>query len=78
MPASRPSATQTKAVNPEGRQALPNVSRPDSRPDLRPERSGSARGPSQPEWTTERWKLQVEAEARSLLKKRIRDIASER
>lgn len=39
--------------------------------------SGSAVRPSGPEWTTQRWKLQVEAEARGRLKKRLRDIGSE-
>jgi hypothetical protein len=74
MPASRPTAMQTEAVNHDRRQALLNV----SRLDPRPARSGSTLGSNQPEWTTERWKLQVEAEARSRLKKRIRDVASER
>jgi hypothetical protein len=41
-------------------------------------RSGSAAGPRGPEWKSERWKLQVEAEARSRLKKSIRDVGSER
>jgi hypothetical protein len=31
-----------------------------------------------PEWKTARWKLQVEAEARSRLKRHIRDLGSER
>jgi hypothetical protein len=31
-----------------------------------------------PEWTSERWKLQVEAEARSRLKKNIRHVGSAR
>jgi hypothetical protein len=31
-----------------------------------------------PEWRTARWKLQVEAEARSRLKKIIRDVGSDR
>jgi hypothetical protein len=70
MPASRPSAMQTEAVNPDGRQALPNS----SKPDLTPAQSGAGR----PEWATERWKLQVEAEARSRLKRLIRNVGSER
>jgi hypothetical protein len=40
--------------------------------------SGSAAVPNRPEWTTERWKLQVEAEARGRLKKIIRDAGSKR
>ena len=34
--------------------------------------------PHGPEWTTQRWRLQVEAEARSRLKKGIRGLGSER
>jgi hypothetical protein len=44
----------------------------------RPTRSVSATGPRGPEWKTERWRLQVEAEARNRLKKSIRDVGSER
>ena len=44
----------------------------------RPAQSGSTTTPREAEWKTERWKLQVEAEARSRLKKSIRDIASKR
>ena len=44
----------------------------------RPAPSGPATGPRAPEWKTARWRLQVEAEARSRLKKSIRDVASER
>jgi hypothetical protein len=39
--------------------------------------AGSALGRPGPEWKTERWKLQVEAEARSRLKKSIRKVGSE-
>jgi len=44
----------------------------------RPAESGSTPAPRGPEWKTERWKLQVEAEARSRLKKIIRKVGSER
>ena len=40
--------------------------------------SGSALHRVGPEWKTERWKIQVEAEARSRLKKSIRKVGSER
>lgn len=40
--------------------------------------SGPATTPRGPEWKSERWKLQVEAEARSRLKKLIRRLGSER
>jgi hypothetical protein len=39
--------------------------------------SGSSTGADRPEWATERWKVQVEAEARSRLKRRIRDLGSD-
>lgn len=44
----------------------------------RPAQSGSTPVPRGPEWKTQRWKLQVEAEARSRLKKSIRKVGSER
>jgi hypothetical protein len=34
--------------------------------------------PRRPEWTTQRWRLQVEAEARSRLKKTIRGLGAGR
>jgi hypothetical protein len=37
---------------------------------------GSSTGAGGPEWTTHRWKLQVEAEARNRLKKSIRDVGT--
>jgi hypothetical protein len=43
-----------------------------------PSQSGSATAPREPEWKTEQWKLHVEAEARSRLKKSIRQVGSER
>lgn len=44
----------------------------------RPAPFGSSNSSVGPEWKSERWKLQVEAEARTRLKKRIRDLGSER
>lgn len=41
-------------------------------------RSSSTADPRGPEWKSERWKLRVEAEARSRLKKSIRSVGSER
>jgi hypothetical protein len=43
-----------------------------------PGQARTAVDPNRPEWTTARWKLQVEAEARNRLKKSIRNIGSER
>ena len=74
MPASRRRTMQREAVNPNVGQALPN---PSARA-RRPAQSGSGVGPNRPEWATERWKLQVEAEARSRMKKIIRDFGSKR
>jgi hypothetical protein len=39
--------------------------------------SQSTTAPGVPEWTTARWKLQVEAEARGRLKQKLRDVGSE-
>jgi hypothetical protein len=44
----------------------------------RPAEAGSTPAPRGPEWKTQRWKLQVEAEARSRLKKIIRKVGSDR
>lgn len=44
----------------------------------RPAQSSSTTTPHGPEWKSERWKLQVEAEARSRLKKIIRAVGSQR
>lgn len=41
-------------------------------------RSDSTVGPGGPEWKSERWKREVEAEAGRRLKRRIRDIGSRR
>ena len=40
--------------------------------------SGATASSSRPEWTTERWKLQVEAEARRRLKKHMHGAGAER
>jgi hypothetical protein len=41
-------------------------------------RSGFTTSPGGPEWKSERWKREVEAEARTRLKKHIREIGSKR
>ena len=55
---------------------------PDSmdRPDVmrRKARSSLTTSPGGPEWKSERWKREVEAEARTRLKKHIREIGSRR
>jgi hypothetical protein len=43
-----------------------------------PAQTDLATAPHKPEWKTERWMLRVEAEARSRLKKSIRQVGSER
>lgn len=43
--------------------------------------TGSTNAPEQrqlPEWATERWKQRVEAEARRLLKREVRDVGAAR
>jgi hypothetical protein len=72
MPTSR--RRTMPAANPKRRRALLNSSATAGTSA----QSGSAAGPNRPEWTTERWKLQVEAEARGRLKKIIRDAGSKR
>lgn len=47
---------------------------PERRATVQSPPAGRARGP---EWTTQRWRLQVEAEARNRLKKTIRGLGSE-
>jgi hypothetical protein len=74
MPTSRRRAIPRAADNSTGRRALPNSSATAGRPA----ESGPVAGPKRPEWTTERWKLQVEAEARGRLKKIIRNAGSKR
>ncbi len=74
MPTFRRSTMQREAVNPNAGQALPNS----SATARGPAQSGSGVGANRPEWATERWKLQVEAEARGRLKKIIRDFGSKR
>jgi hypothetical protein len=41
-------------------------------------KSGATASRSRPEWTTERWKLQVEAEARRRLKKHMQGVGTDR
>ena len=53
-----------------------SVDRPDAL--RRKVRSASTMSPRGPEWKSERWKREVEAEARTRLKKRIREIGSNR
>lgn len=74
MPTSRSTRTHRAHVNPDGG----HISPASNAMDRTPAKSGSAREPDRPEWTTERWKLQVEAEARSRLKRVIRDLGSKR
>lgn len=74
MPGSRRRTMPRETDSPNKRRALLNS----SAPARTPARSGPAAGPNRPEWTTERWKLQVEAEARRRLKKIIRDAGSKR
>lgn len=74
MPTSRFRATPREGVIPKWGRASPDAP-PTSRMTTQ---SGSAVSHGGPEWKTERWKLQVEAEARSRLKKRIRKVGSER
>lgn len=64
---------QRRSVRTSGRQG--SVGRPHTRPsDTRSRATARSGGP---EWATERWKLEVEAEARGRLKKNIRDIGSQ-
>lgn len=74
------STSRSKAMPYEGVRTGHDQATPDSSPVRRRSsaRSGFAMGPGGPEWKSQRWKLQVEAEARSRLKKRIRNLASER
>jgi hypothetical protein len=74
------STSTSKAMPSEGVRPRHDQASPDSSPvrRRRSARSGFAVGPGGPEWKSQRWKLQVEAEARSRLKKRIRDLGSER
>jgi len=69
MPRSRRRTMPREADNPARGRALLTPSATAGTPA----QSGSAAGPNRPEWTTERWKLQVEAEARGKLKKIIRN-----
>lgn len=63
--------------------AAPNAARREDPVDRSPERRAAVRAtptgrPRGPEWTTQRWRLQVEAEARRRLKKSIQGLGSER
>ena len=68
MPRSRRRTMPREADSPNERRALLNSSATTGTPA----RSGSAAEPNRPEWATERWKHQVEAEARGRLRKIIR------
>jgi|GraSoiStandDraft_45_1057281.scaffolds.fasta_scaffold1951030_2 hypothetical protein len=72
------SMSRSRAM-PSGVKAIPN-SRSAESVQARggPAQSGVATAPRGPEWKSERWKLQVEAEARSRLKRSIRKVGSER
>lgn len=72
MSMSRPRSAPRAGRDPNARSVDPGP------PRRREEQFGAATVRGCPEWKTERWRLQVEAEARSRLKKRIREIASER
>lgn len=74
MSMSRSRARPTEAAKSYGRQGRVDSSRVSRGTTPPPARTT----PSGPEWRSARWKLQVEAEARSRLKKVIRDIGSER
>ena len=69
----------SRAVPTEG---LKTIERPGSMVSSRASRgtaeSGATASPSRPEWMTQRWKLQVEAEARRRLKKHIQSAGVER
>ena len=74
MRTSRSTRTHKADVNPNGG----HISPASNAMDRTAAKSGSAGAPNRPEWTTERWKLQVEAEARSRLKRIIRDLGAKR
>jgi hypothetical protein len=74
MPTPRSTRTHRADVNPNAGHISPAA----NPMDRTPAKSGPAGGPNRPEWTTERWKLQVEAEARSRLKRVIRDLGAKR
>jgi hypothetical protein len=74
MPRSRSKPKPQEGPTPDGRrQSLTS-----SPPLRRTTPLGPRATAGGPEWTTERWKLQVEAEARSRLKKIIRDVGTDR
>ena len=71
--------SRSRATPPGGLKYVRDWPSADSGPaGRRPAQTDSTPAPHGPEWKTERWKLQVEAEARSRLKKTIRKVGSER
>jgi hypothetical protein len=73
MSRSTSPANRSRGAKLSGRPVPANS--PQARCGAAPPRSSANAGG--PEWMTERWKLQVEAEARGRLKKRMRDGASD-
>ena len=74
MPKPRSRPVPSGGATPNGRRGSSDSSRTSRRPA--PFDSSASSGG--PEWKTQRWKLQVEAEARSRLKRIIRHLGSER
>ena len=74
MPNPRSRPMPRVGATPNERRGSP-ASSPTSRSPAPLDSRASSRGP---EWKSQRWKLQVEAEARSRLKRNIRDLGSER
>jgi hypothetical protein len=70
---SKARAVQSQGLNSSERGPIES-----SQASLRTAGSGSTATRGTPEWTTQRWKLQVEAEARRRLKKNIRRASGER
>jgi hypothetical protein len=79
MSMSRSRASSRSTAMPAGQENAGGPGDPvEGSPPSRPTQSASAERPRRPEWTTQRWRLQVEAEARSRLKKTIRGLGVER
>lgn len=80
MSTSRSRASSSSTAMPEGQANAGGRRDPVERSPARraTTQSAPAGSPRRPEWTTHRWKLQVEAEARSRLKQNIRGLGSER
>lgn len=74
MPKPRSRSVPRADVTPNGRRR----SLDSSRTSRRPAPFDSSASTGGPEWKSQRWKLQVEAEARSRLKRIIRHLGSER